>query len=98
MNNNEEFLYKIDIQENNKWVFYEGCYSIEEVCETLKRMDLTQQDFIRILKNDCVIQFLNSNEFSINYFINRYIHNNLFGINISQTNHNKLVRKKDTNE
>ena len=66
--------YEIDILKNNQWKLLRYCSSIREVCNTVKAVRSKQQCKLRVLENNNVLEFINDDNYSLFYFIQKYEH------------------------
>ena len=66
--------YEIDILKNNQWKLLRYCSSIREVCTTVKAVRSKQQCKLRVLENNNVLEFINDDNYSLFYFIQKYEH------------------------
>lgn len=66
--------YEIDILKNNEWKLLKYCNSMSEVCVTVKLIRTKNNNNLRILENDLLLEFISDDDFSLFYFIQKYEH------------------------
>ena len=66
--------YEVDILKNNKWEVLKYCNTMSEVCLTLKLIRTKSNYKLRVLENDILLEFINDDNFSLFYFIQKYEH------------------------
>lgn len=66
--------YEIDILKNNQWKLLRHCSSIQEVCTTIKAVRSKHKCRLRVLENNNVLEFINDDDYSLFYFIQKYEH------------------------
>ena len=66
--------YEVDILKNNEWKVLKYCNTISEVCLTLKLIRTKSNYKLRVLENDILLEFINDDNFSLFYFIQKYEH------------------------
>ena len=66
--------YELDILKNNEWEVLNYCNTMSEVCLTLKLIRTKSNYKLRVLENDILLEFINDDNFSLFYFIQKYEH------------------------
>lgn len=66
--------YEVDILKNNEWEVLKYCNTMSEVCLTLKLIRTKSNYKLRVLENDILLEFINDDNFSLFYFIQKYEH------------------------
>lgn len=64
--------YEVDILKNNEWEVLKYCNTMSEVCLTLKLIRTKSNYKLRVLENDILLEFINDDNFSLFYFIQKY--------------------------
>ncbi len=66
--------YEIDILKDNQWKLLKYCNNMSEVCLTVKLIRTKNTNKLRVLENDILLEFINDDNFSLFYFIQKYEH------------------------
>lgn len=64
--------YEVDILKNNEWEVLKYCNTMSEVCLILKLIRTKSNYKLRVLENDILLEFINDDNFSLFYFIQKY--------------------------
>ena len=66
--------YQIDVLINNQWKILKQCKTMQEVCLNVKLARINDNYKMRILENDLLLEFINDDNFSLFYFMQKYEH------------------------
>lgn len=66
--------YEVDILKNNEWEVLKYCNTMSEVCLILKLIRTKSNYKLRVLENNILLEFINDDNFSLFYFIQKYEH------------------------
>lgn len=64
--------YEIDILQNNQWKVLRYCNNMQEVCYAVKSVRSNRKCKLRVLENNNILEFINDDDFSLFYFIQKY--------------------------
>lgn len=67
-------MYQIDALVNNKWETLGQYKTIQEVCLNAKIIRIKSNYKLRVLENGILLEFINDDNFSLFYFIQKYEH------------------------
>lgn len=66
--------YQIDMLINNQWETLGQYKTIQEVCLNAQLIRIKNNYKLRVLENDILLEFINDDNFSLFYFIQKYEH------------------------
>ncbi len=69
-----DLKYQIDMLINNQWKILGQYKTIQEVCLNAKLIRTKANYKLRVLENDILLEFINDDNFSLFYFIQKYEH------------------------
>ena len=69
-----DLKYQIDMLINNQWKTLGQYKTIQEVCLNAKLIRTKSNYKLRVLENDILLEFINDDNFSLFYFIQKYEH------------------------
>lgn len=69
-----DLKYQIDMLINNQWKTLGQYKTIQEVCLNAKLIRTKSNYELRVLENDILLEFINDDNFSLFYFIQKYEH------------------------
>lgn len=67
-----DLKYQIDMLINNQWKTLGQYKTIQEVCLNAKIIRIKSNYKLRVLENDILLEFINDDNFSLFYFIQKY--------------------------
>lgn len=67
-----DLKYQIDVLINNQWKTLGQYKTIQEVCLNAKLIRTKSNYKLRVLENDILLEFINDDNFSLFYFIQKY--------------------------
>lgn len=67
-----DLKYQIDMLINNQWKTLGQYKTIQEVCLNAKLIRTKSNYKLRVLENDILLEFINDDNFSLFYFIQKY--------------------------